>query len=76
MHCFYEPDLSNEYIHLSEEESKHAVRVLRLSAGDQVIIVDGRGTRALAEVENHRTQSGNNGQKFQVAYCSGSYKKY
>jgi 16S rRNA (uracil1498-N3)-methyltransferase len=52
MHCFYEPDLSNEYIHLSEEESKHAVRVLRLSAGDQVIIVDGRGTRALAEVSN------------------------
>jgi 16S rRNA (uracil1498-N3)-methyltransferase len=52
MHCFYEPDLSHDIISLSEEESKHAVRVLRLSSGDQVIITDGKGTRALAEVCN------------------------
>lgn len=54
MHLFHQPDLSGELIHLSEEESKHAIRVLRLSIGDQVEIVDGKGTRALAEVsEDH-----------------------
>ncbi len=50
VHLFYQPDLSSELISLSEDESKHAVRVLRLSIGDQVEIVDGKGTRAVAEV--------------------------
>ena len=35
---------------LSEEESKHAVRVLRLSAGDAVELLDGRGGRYRAEI--------------------------
>lgn len=52
MHCFYEPDLSGESVLLSEEESKHVVRVLRLSAGDQVELLDGKGTRAVAEVSD------------------------
>jgi len=52
MHCFYEPDLSGESILLSEEESKHAVRVLRLSGGDKVELLDGKGTRAVAEVSD------------------------
>lgn len=52
MHCFYEPDLSGESVLLSEEESKHAVRVLRLSAGDQVELLNGKGTRAVAEVSD------------------------
>jgi 16S rRNA (uracil1498-N3)-methyltransferase len=52
MHLFYQPDLTSEIIQLSEEESKHAVRVLRMSVGEQVEIVDGKGTRALAEVAN------------------------
>lgn len=50
MHIFYQPDLSYETILLSEEESKHAVRVLRLNSGDSVELVDGKGTRASAEV--------------------------
>ncbi len=52
MHCFYESDLSGDSVLLSEEESKHAVRVLRLSAGDQVELLDGKGTRAVAEVSD------------------------
>lgn len=52
MHCFYEPDLSGDSVLLSEEESKHAVRVLRLSAGDRVELLDGKGTRAVAEVSD------------------------
>ena len=35
---------------LSEEESKHAVRVLRLAAGDAVELLDGRGGHYTAEI--------------------------
>jgi 16S rRNA (uracil1498-N3)-methyltransferase len=52
MHCFYEPNLTGESVLLSEEESKHAVRVLRLSTGDKVELLDGKGTRAVAEVSD------------------------
>ena len=44
---------------LSEEESKHAVRVLRLGVGDEVALVDGRGglyTATLAEANPKRCQ--------------------
>jgi len=39
---FYTPDIRQNAI-LSEEESAHAVRVLRLQAGDEIRIVDGAG---------------------------------
>ena len=43
MHLFYTPDISSpEYI-LNEEESKHCVRVLRLTIGDKIILIDGKG---------------------------------
>ena len=44
---------------LSEEESKHAVRVLRLAAGDAVDLLDGRGglySAAVAEASPKRCQ--------------------
>ncbi len=37
---------------LSEDESKHAVRVLRLSPGAAVLLVDGRGTLATALIDD------------------------
>lgn len=43
MHLFYTPDISGTEYTLSEEESKHAVRVLRLEAGETVRLVDGKG---------------------------------
>jgi 16S rRNA (uracil1498-N3)-methyltransferase len=45
MHLFYTPDIdaSHPMYFLSEEESKHCVRVLRLEAGDEVQLIDGRG---------------------------------
>ena len=52
MHLFYTPDLSaeaKEYV-LSEEESKHCTRVLRLGAGDTVTLLDGRGGWYEAEI--------------------------
>ena len=43
MHLFYTPDLKDETYRLSEEESKHCVRVLRLIEGDTLHLVDGKG---------------------------------
>lgn len=43
MQIFYTPDISgSEYI-LSEDESKHAIRVLRMNLGDHIFLVDGKG---------------------------------
>jgi 16S rRNA (uracil1498-N3)-methyltransferase len=54
MHQFFFPDLNFPQLLLSEEESKHAVRVLRLQPGDEVELADGRGTKARAVVaDNH-----------------------
>jgi len=43
MHLFYNPQEQGEQFYLEEQESKHAIRVLRLARGDKVIVVDGRG---------------------------------
>lgn len=54
MHTFYFPDLSDNIVLLDEDESKHAVRVLRLVIGSEVMLVDGKGCRAFAKVlEDH-----------------------
>jgi len=42
MHLFFVPNLSSASI-LPEEESLHAVKVLRLKTGDSIQIVDGKG---------------------------------
>ena len=42
MNRFYCPDICTT-LALSEEESRHCVRVLRMSEGDMVEVVDGRG---------------------------------
>ena len=49
-HTFYAPDLTNSTYILPEEESKHAVRVLRLTIGEAVELVNGRGGMYQAEV--------------------------
>lgn len=43
MHLFYTPGVSGDTHLLEEQESKHAVRVLRLKRGDDVILIDGVG---------------------------------
>ncbi|MFV0290148.1 MAG: 16S rRNA (uracil(1498)-N(3))-methyltransferase [Mangrovibacterium sp.] len=43
MHLFYTPDISGLTYTLSEEESKHAVKVLRMKAGDRLQLIDGKG---------------------------------
>ncbi|WP_340113909.1 16S rRNA (uracil(1498)-N(3))-methyltransferase [Maribellus mangrovi] len=50
MQIFFIPEIIGNTVTLSTEESKHAVRVLRLSVGDQVQIVDGKGGFYRAEI--------------------------
>lgn len=52
MHRFYIPEISGDSCKLSEEESKHCVRVLRLQQNDRVEILDGKGSRYSATIEN------------------------
>lgn len=49
MHFFYTPDIGQRN-ELPEEEAIHAVRVLRLQAGDEVMLTDGRGSFYRAEI--------------------------
>lgn len=43
MNLFYNPRIEGDTFDLEEQESKHAVRVLRMGSGDMVILVDGKG---------------------------------
>jgi 16S rRNA (uracil1498-N3)-methyltransferase len=43
MHIFYIPYISGNSITLPEDESKHCIRVLRLSIGDDIHVIDGLG---------------------------------
>ncbi|MBP1614353.1 MAG: rRNA ((1498)-N(3))-methyltransferase [Bacteroidetes bacterium] len=49
MHVFYTPDILTK-AELPEEEAAHCSRVLRLSAGDEITLTDGRGNFYLAEI--------------------------
>lgn len=55
MHLFYTPDIKDdEFYQLNEEESKHAVRVLRLNIDDELWLTDGEGTMIQAKlIDNH-----------------------
>jgi 16S rRNA (uracil1498-N3)-methyltransferase len=60
MHLFYTPDITpqNEAWFLTEEESKHCARVLRLDKGDQVNLIDGKGglyTATISDAHPKRT---------------------
>ncbi len=50
MHLFYTPDISLPEYALNEEESKHCIRVLRLTIGDKIVLVDGKGGWYEAEI--------------------------
>lgn len=50
MHLFYVEELSSDFCTLSQEASKHCVRVLRLTTGAEVWLTDGQGQRCRAEI--------------------------
>jgi len=54
MQLLYIPEVTGSLVTLNETESKHAVKVLRMSVGDRVKIVDGSGGFYEAEIaETH-----------------------
>ena len=57
MHLFYHPQITTNTFTLSEEESAHAIRVLRLKTGDTVRVTDGRGTEALCKIVHADTRT-------------------
>ena len=52
MQLFYTPDIDpkNSQYFLSEEESKHSIKVLRMAVGDKLQLIDGRGGLYEAEI--------------------------
>jgi len=51
MSLFYVPTLSSGYV-LPEEESQHAVKVLRLQVGEEITLIDGAGGFYKAKITN------------------------
>src|SRR3990172_4077855 len=56
MHLLYSPDITGKKYSLNEEESNHAIRVLRLKQGDFIHLTDGKGAIYKAEIteSNHK----------------------
>lgn len=44
MHLFYQPDITRQNT-LTEEDSRHAIKTLRLGIGDSISVTNGQGTR-------------------------------
>lgn len=50
VHYFLDPDFNPSTGVLSEEESRHAIKALRMQVGDTVKVGDGKGTQYVCEV--------------------------
>ncbi len=57
MIIFYTPNISEEGAVLQEDEYVHCCRVLRRKVGDTLIITDGKGKRATAQIKEISKQS-------------------
>ena len=44
MQLFFADDIQSDFYTLSEDESKHCIRVLRMGIGDELFLTDGSGT--------------------------------
>lgn len=56
MQLFYAPEITLPRYTLSEEESKHCVRVLRMEPGDELHITDGRGNMHRCKVVDNNAK--------------------
>jgi len=52
MQIFYAPDITSDVFTLNEVESKHIIRVLRMTKGDNVRLIDGKGNLYEGIIEN------------------------
>ncbi len=53
MHIFYTPNITNDFYTLSQEESKHCVKVLRLKIGEKVQLINGKGKLFVTEITDN-----------------------
>ena len=64
MNIFYTPEIENEKsFTLNENESKHAIRVLRLKIGDNLTLVNGLGSffdATITDGQSKKMRSWNN----------------
>ncbi|MGZ5287586.1 MAG: RNA methyltransferase PUA domain-containing protein, partial [Flavisolibacter sp.] len=52
---FYVKELGRGELTLDEDTSKHMIMVLRMQKGDSVLLTDGKGQKARAEItDDHR----------------------
>ena len=52
MQLFYAPEIKDDYYTMSEEETFHCVRVLRIKPGDNIHLTDGKGNLFTATIQN------------------------
>ena len=57
MELFYSNDIDGDVVRLDEEESGHCVRVLRHRAGDELSVIDGRGTLLRCRITSDRPKA-------------------
>lgn len=57
MHLFYTPDIASDSYTLDPDQSRHAVGVLRLRAGQSIALTDGRGTLLEAVIDQAMPKS-------------------
>lgn len=50
MHIFYASDIDSDTYTLNKEESKHCNKVLRLTEGDKIQLIDGKGGLYICEI--------------------------
>lgn len=52
MQLFFIENIESDFCTLNEEESKHCIRVLRMSIGDELFLTDGRGTLCRCKIDD------------------------
>lgn len=58
MHLFYSTSITQGMVELDQDESRHLAKVLRLTSGDAVTVIDGKGGKYTCEVlEAHPKKS-------------------
>ena len=57
MNLFYMPDLSSNTLLLEGEEFRHCTQSFRQKVGDRILLTDGKGTRAEAQIEDIQKRS-------------------
>jgi 16S rRNA (uracil1498-N3)-methyltransferase len=56
MNLFYSKEIEKNFITLSEEESRHVVKVLRAEAGEKIFVTDGNGRLFKTQIADNKSR--------------------